>query len=454
LTGACPADSTPPSTPTNLHVTSTTQTTLSVAWNASTDDVGVTGYNTYVDGTLAGSTTSLSATFSGLTCNTSHTLAVEAKDAAGNVSGKATVTASTSACTDTTPPSTPTGLAQTGSSQTSVSLSWTASTDNVGVTGYNVLRAGTLDGTSTGTSYTSSNLSCGTGYSFTVQAKDAAGNVSGQSSALTATTAACSTGGSDPTIVAAGDICGSATDCTPTANLIGQLNPTRVLTLGDNAYDAGTLNEYQTEYDPNWGKYNAKVSPAPGNHEYDTSGGSGYFAYFGAIVPAAYYSYDVGTWHLISLNGELPADSGSAQETWLRNDLAAHPNRCVLAYWHEPRFSSGTTHGSEPYFQTLWQDLYNAHADVVLNGHEHNYERFAKQSPTGVADPNGIREIISGTGGASHGYPFGTPLPTSEVRNDSTWGLTKLTLHPTGYDWQFVPIAGSTFTDSGSDTCN
>jgi len=453
-TAACPTDTTPPTTPANLHVTSTTQTALTVAWNASSDNVGVTGYTTYLDGTLAGSTTSLSATFSGLACNTSHTVAVEAKDAAGNVSGKASVTASTSTCAgDATPPSTPAGLAQSSNTQTSVTLSWTASSDNVGVTGYNVFRAGTLDGTATTTSYTSNSLTCGSSYSFAVQAKDAAGNVSAQSTAFTATTAACTTSGSDPTIVAAGDICGSSTDCAPTAALIGQINPTRVLTLGDNAYDAGTLSEYQTEYAPNWGQYNAKVSPAPGNHEYDTSGGAGYFAYFGAIVPAPYYSYDVGTWHLISLNAEVSVSSGAAEETWLRNDLAAHTNQCTLAYWHEPRFSSGTTHGSDTDLATVWQDLYNAHADVVLNGHEHNYERFAKQSPSGAADPNGIREIIAGTGGASHGYPFGTPLPTSEVRNDSTWGVIKLTLHPTGYDWQFVPIAGSTFTDSGSDTC-
>jgi chitodextrinase len=353
---------------------------------------------------------------------------------------------------DTIPPSTPANLAASGATATSISLTWSPSTDNIGVTSYDVYRSGALAGTSNSTSYTVGGLACGTSYTFSVDAKDAAGNASSSSGGVASSTAACSAS-SDPVITAAGDICGSTTDCAPTASLISQINPNRVLTLGDNAYADGALSDYNSYYDPNWGRFKATTSPAPGNHDYHQAGGAGYFGYFGALAPAEYYSYDVGSWHLISLDGEISASDGSPQETWLRNDLAAHANQCVLAYWHEPRWSSGTTHGSESSFDAFWRDLYGAHADVVLNGHEHNYERFAKQSPSGSADPNGIREFVVGTGGASHGYPFGTPLPTSEVRNDSTWGVLKLTLHPGSYDWQFVPVAGSTFGDSGTTAC-
>jgi len=258
----------------------------------------------------------------------------------------------------------------------------------------------------------------------------------------------------DPVVVAAGDICGSATDCDPTADLVEQINPTRALTLGDNAYPDGSLSQFSSYYDPNWGRFKAKTSPTPGNHDYHTSGASGYFEYFGALAPAEYYSYDVGSWHLISLNSEISVSSSSAQLNWLRNDLAAHPNQCTLAYWHKPRFSSGTTHGGSSSFDPFWQALYAAKADVVLVGHEHNYERFAKQNPSGAADPNGIQQFVVGTGGASHGYSFGTPVANSQVQNDNTFGVLKLTLHSGSYNWKFVPVAGGTFTDSGSNTCS
>jgi len=256
----------------------------------------------------------------------------------------------------------------------------------------------------------------------------------------------------DPVVVAAGDICGSATDCDPTADLVEQINPTRALTLGDNAYPDGSPSQFSSYYDPNWGRFKAKTSPAPGNHDYHLSGASGYFGYFGPLAPAEYYSYDVGSWHLISLNSEISVSSSSAQLNWLRNDLAAHPNQCTLAYWHKPRFSSGTTHGGSSSFDPFWQALYAAKADVVLVGHEHNYERFAKQNPSGAADPNGIQQFVVGTGGAGL-YGFGTPVANSQVRDSTSFGVLKLTLHASSYDWQFVPIAGSSFTDSGSGSC-
>ena len=205
-----------------------------------------------------------------------------------------------------------------------------------------------------------------------------------------------------------------------------------------------------------------RTRPAPGNHDYQTSGASGYYTYFGAQASPldtnctsnckGYYSYNLGNWHIIVLNGETSHSTGSAQEQWLRADLTANPRTCTLAYWHEPLFSSGT-HGNNPGVQPLWQALYENGADVVLNSHDHVYERFSPQTPTGQVDlSRGIREFIVGTGGAGL-YAFGTIQPNSEVRNNTTNGVLKLSLHPSSYDWEFIPVAGQTFHDSGTANC-
>jgi 3',5'-cyclic AMP phosphodiesterase CpdA len=188
---------------------------------------------------------------------------------------------------------------------------------------------------------------------------------------------------------------------------------------------------------------------------------AGYFGYFGAVAgdPAqGWYSYDIGSWHVVVLNSNCArvggCIAGSPQEQWLQADLAAHPAACTLAYWHHPRWSSGTNHGSNASVDAFWRDLYAAGVEVVLNGHEHNYERFAPQTPDGAADPeSGIREFVVGTGGRSH-YPMAAALPNSDVRNTDTFGVLALTLHADGYDWEFVPEAGQSFTDSGSGTCH
>ncbi len=245
-------------------------------------------------------------------------------------------------------------------------------------------------------------------------------------------------------------MCSTASDCAPSAAVVNAIDPDRVLVLGDNAYPNGSVADYATFYDPNWGAFKSKTSPSPGNHEYQTAGAAGYFAYFTGVQP--YYSFDLGTWHLVSLNSEIPVGAGSAQETWLKADLAANAGKCILAYWHQPRWSSSSTHGSNATYGQLWQDLHNASADIVLNGHVHNYERFARQNPAGMAAGDGIREFVVGTGGRSF-YGFNAPIANSEVRNANTHGVLKLTLHPLSYDWQFVPVAGSTFTDSGSASC-
>ncbi len=260
---------------------------------------------------------------------------------------------------------------------------------------------------------------------------------------------------SDPVVLAAGDIavCSMNAD-EATARLVSSI-PGTILTLGDEAYPSGSPADFANCYAPTWGKLKARTRPVPGNHEYATPGAQGYFEYFGAAAapPNGYYSFDLGAWHLIALNGDIRVAAGSAQEKWLRADLAAHPTRCALAYWHEPRFSSGP-HGSDAKFQPLWQALYEAGAEIVLAGHDHDYERFAPQAPDGTADPaRGIRQFVVGTGGASL-YPIVVPQPNSEARNNNTWGVLKLTLHPDRYDWEFVPAAGKMYTDSGSAACH
>jgi hypothetical protein len=296
----------------------------------------------------------------------------------------------------------------------------------------------------------------------------------------------------DPVIAAAGDIAcdpgssyfnggaGDATHCRQlaTSNVLASGSYAQVLPLGDIQYEDGTLTKFQSSYDPSWGRLRSISRPAVGNHEYQ-SGGGGYFDYFNGVGnltgPAGdrskgYYSFDVdlpsgSRWHLVALNSECTApnagsvgqlgacDVGSAQEQWLKADLAANPAVCTLAYWHHPLFSSGGI-GNNALMQQIWRDLYAAGVDLVLNGHDHNYERFAPQTPVGVADSTyGIREFVVGTGGKSL-LAMGTLKPNSEVRQNSTFGVLALTLHDSGYDWRFAPEAGQGYTDSGSAGCH
>jgi Calcineurin-like phosphoesterase len=255
----------------------------------------------------------------------------------------------------------------------------------------------------------------------------------------------------DVILVGAGDIatCDRNQD-ELTAELLDDM-PGTVFTLGDNAYVNGSYSEYLSCYDSSWGRNKSRTRPIPGNHDYNTSGAAGYFQYFNNVP--SYYAYDLDSWRIYALNSEIDVSASSPQIAWLVDDLAGHPSQCVLAYWHKPRWSSGTKNGSEPALQTLWQILYDAGAELVLTGHEHNYERFAEMDGSGAEVAEGLREIVVGTGGAGL-YEFGTPLPTSQIRDSSTFGVLKLTLHDTGYDWEFVPIPNSTFTDSGSGNCH
>lgn len=269
---------------------------------------------------------------------------------------------------------------------------------------------------------------------------------------------------SDPVIVAAGDIScnglntSSACHQMEVSNLFSSINPTAILTLGDNQYPNGELFDYNTYFDPSWGRYKSIIKPVPGNHEYNTSGASGYYSYFGAAAgnsAKGYYSYNLGTWHVVALNSNcssVSCSAGSTQEQWLRDDLASNPKACTLAYWHHPRFSSGAVHGDDSSTQAFWQALYEYKADVILVGHEHHYERFAPQNPSGIGDSSGIRQFVVGTGGKSL-YNFGKLAANSEIRNANNFGLLKMALRSDSYDWQFIPETSGSFSDSGNGNC-
>jgi hypothetical protein len=268
------------------------------------------------------------------------------------------------------------------------------------------------------------------------------------------------------TVYAVGDIgtCSGSGD-TLTGNLLdGTLDP--ILVLGDIAYQNGSASDFANCFAPPWGRHKSRIRPSPGNHEYQTANAAGYFGYFGAAAgdpSLGYYSFDLGAWHVVSLNSGKcsmnPPPAGgcvdAAQEQWLRADLAANPRACTLAFWHHPRFSSGS-HGNLATVTPLWQALMDYGADVVLTGHDHNYQRWVAQDANGNANPAGLVEFVVGTGGVTR-TSFRTSMPANTAkRSSAAGGVLKLTLRDTGYDWQFVKVAGSTssFTDTGSANCH
>ena len=261
------------------------------------------------------------------------------------------------------------------------------------------------------------------------------------------------------TFVGAGDIasCQSSGD-EATAALLAGIDGT-VFTAGDNVYDRGTSVEFKDCYAPTWGRELSRTWPAPGNHDYATRGAAGYFRYFGAAAgdpKQGWYARDLGAWRIYVLNSNCSAiggcGAGSKEERWLRADLAANARQCVLAIWHHPRFSSGL-HGSSKATQALWQALQDAGAEIVINGHDHDYERFAPQTATGAADPAGIVEFVAGMGGRSH-YALVRSIANSVAQNDDTWGVLELQLYAGSWTSAFVPVAGKSFTDAASGTCH
>jgi hypothetical protein len=265
-------------------------------------------------------------------------------------------------------------------------------------------------------------------------------------------------------MAAAGDIaCAPETPVTPdqcqmaaTAALVRDMDPDVVAALGDLQYERGAATSFASSWKSSWGALEPKVRPAVGNHEYGTPGAAGYWAYWGSKAGQAskgWYSYAVGSWHVVVLNSNCSAvgcDEGSEQMRWLKSDLADHRARCTLAYWHHPRYTSGL-HGPDTSVDPLWKVLDEAGADIVLSGHDHHYERFAPQAAGSALDPHGIRQFVVGTGGRSL-YPMIGRSAHSEAGTSSTFGALKLTLRQRGYEWRFVPADGK-FADSGTAAC-
>jgi PKD repeat protein len=280
----------------------------------------------------------------------------------------------------------------------------------------------------------------------------------GGATASTATQVQVQGGSADAVFIGAGDIAGCSSDYKDkaTAAILERYPTATIYTLGDNAYDDGTPANYTNCYAPGWGKFKDRTRPAPGNHDYHTAGAPGYFGYFGDRAGPAgrgYYSFDLGGWHIISLDSEIDASATSPQATWLKQDLADHPAACTLAYWHKPLFTSGLVHPPDPRFIPFFTILNDAGAEIVLSGHNHQYERFGPMRPNGTSDPNGIREFVVGSGGSPSLYDFGPAQPNSEVRFKG-WGVLKLTLSSTSYTWEFLPVPGSSFADTGTNECH
>jgi hypothetical protein len=431
---------------------------------------------------IAGATTS-TYTLASVDVGSTIRVVVTATNSGGSQPATSLATAVVAAAppANTTVP-TISGSAQTGQTLTATSGTWTGTTPLTYA--YQWLRCDTggancasISG-ATGSSYTVVSADVGSTLRASVTASNAAGNATAQSAAT-----AVGAGAADPVVAAVGDIAcdpadgnfnggnGTTSNChmKATAAVVAGINPVAVLGLGDQQYECSGAAAFAQSFNPFWGQFKSIFHPAAGNHEYQTSGGtgcdttgsgSGYYTYFGAAAgdpSKGYYSYNIGTWHIIVLNSNcsnVSCSAGSAQELWLKADLAANTSLCTLAYWHHPRFSSDQYVGNNSDVAAWWTDLYNANADLILNGHAHEYERFAPQNPSAAADPTrGIREIIVGTGGRNFST-FGTVKANSEVRNANTYGALKLILHPSSYEFQFIPEAGKTFTDSGSGTCH
>ncbi|TDD57989.1 alkaline phosphatase [Kribbella antibiotica] len=363
---------------------------------------------------------------------------------------------------DTQAPTVPTGLASSAVTANSVGLSWTASGDNVGVSGYDILRNGAVVATSTTTSYTDTGLTPDTSYSYSVQARDLAGNVSAASTAITVKTSAGSGTGAF-VLAAAGDIAqqctASSSSCIhpKTAKIVDFIKPANILTMGDNQYDDAHLSDFQNYYDKSWGKFKSITKPTAGNHEsYDDTPFKGYETYFGAAIAKPngkrYYSWDKGNWHFVALdsNDFVSGGSPSAQMTWLKADLAATNKGCIATYYHHPRWSTGER-GSigDP---ALWKVMTDNKVDLVLNGHDHHYERFHPLNSSGAKDPGGTVEIIGGMAGASP-YDLG-PAESKTAKRLSTYGVLKLNMTDTSFTSTLLGLNNEVLDSSPTYTCH
>jgi hypothetical protein len=356
---------------------------------------------------------------------------------------------------DAEPPTAPSGLRATGSTLDSITLAWQPATDNVGVTGYEVLRNGNVVGTAPATTFTDTGLASGTAFTYTVRARDAAGNLSPASAAVQASTQPGN--GTGIVLVVAGDIAKRQipAEHNKTAQLVEGIKPSHVLTVGDNQYDNGTLSEFQTYYDKTWGKFKNITKPTPGNHEwYDNL--NGYKSYFGSGIATPqgkpYYSFDVGDWHFVALDSDPLTDGVKDEQiAWLRQDLANNQKACVGGYWHHPRFNSGE-YGDIKAIAPFWDELLKVKADVVFSGHDHHYERIKPLNSAGrIDEANGIRSAVVGIGGDNL-YTQINPREGVE-KSFAKHGVMKLVLTGRTYSWEIIGTDGKVLDKAGPYTC-
>jgi chitodextrinase len=473
-------DGSPPSTPSGLAVGSVSSARVELTWTASTDDVAVAGYTVYRNGNAIGSTEVAAYADDTVSPSTTYRYRVDAFDAAGNRSARTgPLRVHTPSAPDDSPPSVPTSLRTIAVSSSRIDLDWASSSDDTGVEGYTVYRNDAPIDSTTVSSYTDDSVTPGATYRYRVDAFDPAGNHSDRSAELVVDVPP--TSGGEHVVMAAGDIAcdpndssfnggnGTSGSCRQkaTSDLLLSADPDAVLPLGDIQYNCGGYQAFLRSFDLSWGRLKAVTYPTVGNHEYDTSGGTdcstssnagGYFQYFGSRAGQqgkGWYSFDVGAWHLISLNSECSkvggCGSGSDQERWLRADLAAHPSQCTLAFWHRPRYAASSGDDTSS-MSTLWNVLAGAHADIVLAGHVHSYARLKPLNGSGQADPDGIRSWVVGTGGKS--LQSASSSRSIVDKSGSDYGVLKLTLRSNGYDWRFMPAPGETLTDAGSGSCH
>jgi acid phosphatase type 7 len=452
---------------------------VELTWAASVDDVAVAGYTVYRNGNAIASTDEVAYADDTVSPSTTYRYRVDAFDAAGNRSARTgAVRVDTPSAPDDSPPSVPTSLRTIAVTSSRVDLDWTSSSDDTAVEGYTVYRDDAPIDSTTVSSYTDDSVTPGATYRYRVDAFDPAGNYSDRSAELVVDVPA---SGGEHVVMAAGDIAcdpndgsfnggnGTSGSCRQkaTSDLLLSADPDAVLPLGDIQYNCGGYQAFLRSFDLSWGRLKAVTYPTVGNHEYDTSGGTGcstssnaggYFQYFGSRAGQqgkGWYSFDVGAWHLISLNSECSrvggCGSGSDQERWLRADLAAHPTQCTLAFWHRPRYAASSGDDTSS-MSTLWNVLAAAHADIALAGHVHSYARLKPLNGSGQADPDGIRSWVVGTGGKS--LQSASSSRSIVDKSGSDFGVLKLTLRSNGYDWRFMPAPGETLTDAGSGSCH
>ncbi|MFC0105520.1 metallophosphoesterase [Kibdelosporangium aridum] len=355
---------------------------------------------------------------------------------------------------DVSSPTRPAGLRVFASTSDSIGLWWHPASDDVGVVGYDILRNGNVVGTSETTAFTDTNLASGFGFTYSVRARDAAGNLSPTSVPIHGTT---QPGSSDGVVlVVAGDISKPqiSGEHNKTAELVTAIKPSYVLTVGDNQYDSGTLAEFQAYYDKTWGKFKSITRPTPGNHEWADEL-NGYKAYFGAVATPrgnTYYSFEVGDWHFVALDSQPLADGVQGEQlSWLRQDLARNKKACVAGYWHHPRFNSGK-YGDDKNIAPFWTELLKVRADVVFTGHDHHYERIKPLNVSGKVDEaNGLRSAIVGIGGGSL---YTQIMPREGVEKSfARHGVMKLVLTGKSYSWEVIGTDGTVLDKAGPYTC-